>query len=158
MLAIIKNFYLYKIHSLVHACMCAQSCPALCSPMDCSPDGSSVHETFQATILEWVAISCSTGSSWPRDRTQVSNISCTGKQTLYHWATWEATFTYTLVPNVADSIMPALYSYNFRACSPKSPLSAHTFLSLRIFSGDWSQLCQPGLSGWMCWGTNCPPP
>ena len=45
------------------------------------------------------------------------------------------TFTYTLVPNVADSIMPTLYFYNFRALCPKSPLSAHTFLSLRIFSG-----------------------
>ena len=27
--------------------------------MDCSPPGSSVHETFQARILEWVAISSS---------------------------------------------------------------------------------------------------
>ena len=29
-----------------------QSCPTLCNPMDCSPPGSSVHETFQARILE----------------------------------------------------------------------------------------------------------
>ena len=29
---------------------------ALCDPMDCSPPGSSVHEIFQARILEWVAI------------------------------------------------------------------------------------------------------
>ena len=33
-----------------------QSCPALCSPMDCSPTGSSVHGILQARILEWVAI------------------------------------------------------------------------------------------------------
>jgi len=38
------------------ACMCAQSCPALCNPMDSSPD-SSVHGIFQARILERVAIS-----------------------------------------------------------------------------------------------------
>ena len=25
-------------------CLVAQSCPSLCSPMDCSPAGSSVHE------------------------------------------------------------------------------------------------------------------
>ena len=30
----------------------AQSCPTLCDPMDCSPPGSSVHEIFQARILE----------------------------------------------------------------------------------------------------------
>ena len=32
------------------------------NPMDCSPPGSSVHEIFQARILEWVAISFSRGS------------------------------------------------------------------------------------------------
>ena len=37
--------------------------------MDCSPSGSSVHWIFQAIILEWVAISSSRRSSWPRDRT-----------------------------------------------------------------------------------------
>ena len=52
----------------------AQSCPTLCDPMDCSLPGSSVHGIFQARILEWVAISFSRGSSWPRDRTQVSGI------------------------------------------------------------------------------------
>ena len=35
-----------------------QSCPTLYDPMDCSPPGSSVHGTLQASILEWVAISC----------------------------------------------------------------------------------------------------
>ena len=29
---------------------------------------------FQAIVLEWIAISFSRGSSWPRDRTQVSHI------------------------------------------------------------------------------------
>ena len=37
----------------------AQSCPTLCDPMDCSPPGYSVHRTFQARILEWIAISSS---------------------------------------------------------------------------------------------------
>ena len=48
------------------------SCPTLCDPMDCSLPGSSVHGIFQARLLEWVAVSFSRGSSWPRDRTQVS--------------------------------------------------------------------------------------
>ena len=32
-----------------------QLCSTLCSLMDCSPPGSSVHGIFQAGILEWVA-------------------------------------------------------------------------------------------------------
>ena len=51
-----------------------QSCPTLCNPMNCSPPGSSVHGIFQASVLEWVAISFSKGSFRPRDLTWVSCI------------------------------------------------------------------------------------
>ena len=44
--------------------------------------GSSVHEILQVRILEWVAISFSRESSWPRDGTCISYISCTGMQVL----------------------------------------------------------------------------
>ena len=71
----------------IQAVLSAQSCPALCNPMDYSTPGSSVHAVFQARILEWVAISFSRQSFRPRDRTQVSSI---GRQSLYHWATREA--------------------------------------------------------------------
>ena len=47
------------------------SCVQLCHPTGCSPPGSSVHGIFQVTILEWVAISFSRGSSLPRDLTCV---------------------------------------------------------------------------------------
>ena len=50
-----------------------QSCPTLCDPVDCSLPSSSVHVILQVRILEWVAISFSRGSSWPRDQTQVSD-------------------------------------------------------------------------------------
>ena len=53
-------------------------------PIDCSPPGSSVHGILQARILEWVAMSSSRGSSWLRDWTPNSNVSCIGKQVLYH--------------------------------------------------------------------------
>ena len=56
--------------------------------MDCSPPGSSLHGILQSRISEWVATSYSKGSYWPRDRTCTSCISCTGRQILYHWATW----------------------------------------------------------------------
>ena len=57
--------------------VCTQSCPTLCHPMVCSPPDSSVHEIFQARILEWVAIPYSRGSSLPRDQTCISCVSCT---------------------------------------------------------------------------------
>ena len=40
--------------------------------MDCSPPGSPVLGISQARILEWVAISFSRESSWPRDGTCIS--------------------------------------------------------------------------------------
>ena len=57
---------------LLRSVSVAQSCPAVCNPMDCSLPGSSVHGILQARILEWVAISSSRGSSWPREWTRVS--------------------------------------------------------------------------------------
>jgi len=54
-------FYYYRLYSI------AQLCPTLCSPMDCGLPGSSVHEIFQARILEWDAILYARASSQPRD-------------------------------------------------------------------------------------------
>ena len=54
-----------------------QSCPTLCNPMNCSLPGSSVHGISQAKILEWVAISFSGESSWPRDWTSRVRLSAT---------------------------------------------------------------------------------
>ena len=61
-----------------------QSSPTVCSPMDCSPPGSSAHGIFQAKILEWVALPFSRGSSQPRDWTQVS---CIAGRLFTIWAT-----------------------------------------------------------------------
>ena len=69
--------------------VCVLSHVRFCSPMDCSPPGSSIHGIFQVRILEWIAISYSRGSAWPRDRTHVAWVSCTSRQILYHCATWE---------------------------------------------------------------------
>ena len=55
------------------------SFPALCNPMDCSPTGFSVYGILQTRILEWVVMPSSRESSWPRDRTQVSYVSCIGR-------------------------------------------------------------------------------
>ena len=74
------------IKGKVKECEVAQSCPTLCDPVDCSLPRSSIHGIFQARVLEWVAISFSRGSSWPRDWTRVSHI--VGRR-LTVWATRE---------------------------------------------------------------------
>ena len=80
-----QSSYFYELQKLEEGlcCCCSdvQSCLTLCDLMDCSPPGSFFHGISQARILEQVAISYSKGSSWPRDQTQVS---CTGRQVLYH--------------------------------------------------------------------------
>ena len=60
--------------------------PTLCDPMEYNLLGSSVYGIFQARILEWVAISFSRESSWPRYQTQVS---CIAGRFFTIWATRE---------------------------------------------------------------------
>ena len=58
------------IYLLKLSCVCvliAQSCPALCDPMDYSPSGSLSMGILQARILVWVAIPFSRGSFQSRD-------------------------------------------------------------------------------------------
>ena len=61
-----------------------QSHPTLWDSMVYSPPGSSVHGILQERILEWVAMPSSRGSSWPRNRTHISKVSCVGRRVLYH--------------------------------------------------------------------------
>ena len=77
--------YLFYVHAQL-----LQSFLTLCDHMDCSPPGSTVHGVLQARILEWVAVPFSRGSSWPRDWTQVSCISCIAGEFFTRWVTWEA--------------------------------------------------------------------
>ena len=66
---------------LLFVCSVSRSCPTLCDPMDCKLPGSSVHGSFRARILDWVAISYLRQSSRPRDQT------CTlvfGRRILWH--------------------------------------------------------------------------
>ena len=69
------------------ACSVTKSCPALCDPMDCSPPGSSIYGIFWVSILEWVAMPSSRGSSQSRDRTCAS---CINGRILHHGDSWEA--------------------------------------------------------------------
>ena len=56
----------------------AQSCPTPSNPMDCSLPGSSVHGIFQATVLEWGAITkiiaCGPITSWQIDGETIETV------------------------------------------------------------------------------------
>jgi len=80
--------------------------PSLCAVLSCSNHvrlvwlsgdsvdyglpGSSVHGIFQVRMLERVVIFYSRGSSWVRDRTPVSCISCVAGRCFTCWAIGEA--------------------------------------------------------------------
>ena len=66
-------------------CVCvAQSCLTLCSPLDCSLPGSSIHWILHARTLEWVAIPFSRESFWS------NSASHTAGRFFTIWATREA--------------------------------------------------------------------
>ena len=77
---------LYFCLSII-VCMCAESRPAFCNPVDCSLLGSSVHGIFQARILDWVAISYSRVSSQSRDQMIIINSREWCKQ-VGQWTYW----------------------------------------------------------------------
>ena len=85
----------------------------LCDSMDWSPQVSSAHGILQARILEWVVITFSKGSSWPRDQTQ---ISCIASSFITIWDTREA-----------QCILGHSQSPNPLYFSP-SPIGVHTFV------------------------------
>ena len=66
--------YLIYLKLLITLSEVAQKCQTLYDPTDCSLPGFSVHRILQARVLEWVAVSFSSRSSWPRDWTRVSHI------------------------------------------------------------------------------------
>ena len=107
-----------------------QLCLTLCYPMDCSLPGSSVHGIFQARVLEWVAISFSRGSFWPRDWTWVSHI--VGR-CFTIWATRE--------------VLPAIIKFIF-------PIFLYLGISLFLFRKSFSQLAREILHDFFPWTWN----
>ena len=81
---------------LICVCVCVcmwwcglvtESCPTLVTTMDRRAWQATVHGILQARILEWVAISFSRGSSWPRKWT---GVSCIVGGFFINWTTREA--------------------------------------------------------------------
>ena len=88
-----------------------------CDHMDCSLPGSSVVEVLQARILEWVAISFSRGSSWPRDQTQVS---CAAGRFFTNWATREVAYV-----SLLEICMPLPFDWVKRVLVRETGLKLH---------------------------------
>ena len=87
------HIFVYLWVYVYYSELVARSYLTLCDPRDCSPPGSSVHGTPQATILKWVAILFCRGPSLPRYWTWVSWMA-RGFFTI--WATSEAHVYYIL--------------------------------------------------------------
>ena len=100
------------------------SCQTLCDPMDCSLPGSSLHGILQPRVLEWVAISFSTGSSQPRVQTRVS---CIPGRRFNLWATRRSLLIIFFILLLFTQSCPTL-------CNPMD-CSMPGFLSFTISQG-----------------------
>ena len=69
----------YDWRDCCYCCLVTKSCPTLYDAIDCSLPGFNIHGIFQARLLECGAISCSGGSSQPKDE---ARISCFGRHSL----------------------------------------------------------------------------
>ena len=75
-------FYMKDTQSCYSACTRAkslESCPTFCDPTDHGLPWDSPGKNTGVGCMP-----SSRESSWPRDRTHISCISCTGRQALYH--------------------------------------------------------------------------
>ena len=99
------------------------------NPMDCSPPGFSVHGISRASILEWVAISSSRGSSPPRNWTSISS---TGMWIIYHFAPWKPT----------NKVIPSLFSRLLYS----EFVVVQSLSHVQLFSAPWTAGHQSSLS------------
>ena len=79
---IIVNFQSEYTHMGACTLNCFSCVQLFMTLWTCSPPGSSVHGILQARTLKWVAMPSSRRSSWPRDRTHISYLSCIGRWVL----------------------------------------------------------------------------
>ena len=103
------------------------SCPTLCNPMDCSLPASSVHEIFQAIVLEWIAISFS------------RNAPITGSlfhmaKNIYHWY-WTGVVLSNHLLNLTQKLNALQFYHSFHSAILSMALS--TWLMMMICSTNW---------------------
>ena len=127
--------------------LCAQSlqsCPTLCSPVECSLPGSSVCGILQAKILTWVAIPVSSRSSGARDLT---HMSCISRQIPYHLnqRTWEGRLIIEGAPALASQEGRHFISFRLFLAVPGLSCS---LLDIFFSCGMWYLVPWRGIRPW----------
>ena len=116
-----------------------QSCLTLWDPVDCSPQGSSVHGILQARILEWVAMLSSRGSSQPRSPTLQADSLPLGHQASHiHPPSWVFLTSPGSYPSRSSqstelsscAVLQLPTGYLFHTCDVNPHLPVHPTLSL----------------------------
>ena len=102
--------------------------------MEYSPPVSSVHGISQARILEWVALSCSRGSSRPTDQTRVSCVA--GGSFTFNWQlppNWSLLFLPLYSLSILQLVVFLIYIILLRFYSMKPLLEPHFLQLLSVF-------------------------
>ena len=106
----------------------------LCDP-DCSPPVSSVRWILQARILGWVAMPSSRGSSWSKDRTRISYVSCIGRRVCFF--VFFFVFFLPLAPPVEKAMAPHSSTLAWKIPWTEEPGRLQTMGSRRV-GHDWA--------------------
>ena len=130
------SLWAYRLVVCVCACPAASlQSAALCTSIDCSPPGSTVHRIVQARILEWVAITFSRRSSQPRDRTWDSCIA--GR---FFTIVWLCVYNYSLSAWKSNGQLKLHWTDQDQDCSSYHPRSSHNPLIFHLPHFNKSQL------------------
>ena len=115
-----------KLENLNFLCVCAQSCSWLCNTMNYSPPRAFVHGISQERILESVAISFSSRSSWPRDWTPCQSL--LHSQVVFLPPRHQFPESLSTEECVLLKQLCRLISFSFSSSSPSPPLFFHSLL------------------------------
>ena len=114
--------------------------------MNCSPPGSLVHEILQARVLERVVMPSCRGSSWPRDWTFISYVSCIGRQVLYHQRPLSIVYMAPQIgrcPTIASLSFGATRMFEMRKKPPPVSSPFIYFLFLPLSNDLWEKSRAP---------------
>ena len=91
-----RNLFSVRRNTSVCACLVIQLCPTLSNSVDCSPPGPLSMEFPRQE--HWSGLPFPPLGDLPDPRIEPeSSVSCIDRQILYHWATWEAPGTCSLI-------------------------------------------------------------
>jgi len=106
-------------------------------------------QSFQARILELVAISLSRGPFGLRDQTSIACASFIGRLILYHWIIWEAPSIQFNPSVMSDSLQPHESQHARPPCPSPTP-------GVHSDSRPSSQWCHPAISSSVVPFSSCP--